>query len=230
MRFAAPPPSGPSRAEQAGLRSSAELAAAISARTEQAQALMAAATRVIEAHGTSRRATVAEIVREAGLSNQAFYRYFAGKDDLVDALIDSGLRRLVGYLAHAMDKVPAPEEQIRAWIRGALSQSTDPAVAAATRAVVWNRETPVGGTGAAQAQAEALAWNLLVSPLEQLGRRDPASDAYLIGKLVFGVVSEALWADPAPTAAEVRPVEDFCLAAVGIDPAKGAVKGSGRRR
>ncbi len=213
MRFAASPPTGPSRAEQAVMRSTSEL---VAARAEQAQALMDAATRVVERHGTTRRATVAEIVREAGLSNQAFYRHFASKDDLVDALIDSGLRRLVGYLAHAMEKAKTPEDQIRAWIRGALSQSTDQKVAAATRAVVWNRESPVGGASAAQAQAESLAWNLLIEPLEQLGRPAPTSDAYLIGKLVFGVVSEALWADPPPTAAEVRPVEDFCLAAVGI--------------
>lgn len=213
MRFAAPPPTGPSRAEQAGLRSTSEL---VAARAEQAQALMDAATRVVERHGTERRATVAEIVREAGLSNQAFYRHFASKDDLIDALIDSGLRRLVGYLAHAMEKAKTPEGQIRAWIRGVLSQSTDPAVGAATRAVVWNREAPVAGAANAQAQAESLAWNLLSAPLEALGRPEPGSDAYLIGKLVFGVVSEALWADPPPTAAEVRPVEDFCLAAVGV--------------
>jgi AcrR family transcriptional regulator len=221
VRFAPEPPSGPSPAEQAGLRSTSEL---LATRTEQAQALMDAAIRVMQAHGVTRRATVAEIVREAGLSNQAFYRYFASKDELVDALIDSGLRRLVGYLTHAMGKAKAPADQIRVWIRGVLSQATDPAVAAATRAVVWNAETRAMGPAAAQAQSESLAWNLLVPALEALGRADPASDAYLVGKLVFGVLAEALWAEPPPTAEEVRPVEDFCLAAIGVAP------GGGRRR
>ena len=53
---------------------------------------------VMRLHGTSGRPTVAEIVREAGLSNQAFYRHFASKDDLVTAIVDAGARRLAAYV------------------------------------------------------------------------------------------------------------------------------------
>ena len=38
--------------------------------------------------------------------------------------------------------------------------------------------------------------------------------AYLIGTLVFRVLTEALWADPVPTAADLAFVTEFCLAAV----------------
>ena len=89
------PSDGPSLAEQAARRSTAEL---VASRADEAQRLMDAGLAVMERNGTTRRPTVSEIVREAGLSNQAFYRHFASKDDLVAAIVDAGARRLVGYL------------------------------------------------------------------------------------------------------------------------------------
>ena len=168
----------------------------------------------MERAGTARRATVAEIVKESGLSNQAFYRHFASKDDLVAALIDEGARRLASYLEHRMASIDDPVDQIRAWIGGVLSQATDPAVAAPTRAVTWNRG-PLAGEAHGQArQADARSWGLLEAPLEALGRPDPAADAYLIGTLVFDVLVEALWAEPTPTADDLAFVTDFCLGAI----------------
>jgi AcrR family transcriptional regulator len=51
---------------------------------------------------------VGDIVREAGLSNQAFYRHFRSKDELLLAILDDGLERLVGYLEHRMATTPDP--------------------------------------------------------------------------------------------------------------------------
>ena len=126
MKFAAGPPEGPSLAEQAAGRSTADL---VAARTDEAQRLMDAGMAVMVRRGTSSRATVAEIVREAGLSNQAFYRHFAGKDDLVAAIIDAGARRLVSYAGHRMEMFDDPLDQVRAWVQAVLSQGTDPKVA-----------------------------------------------------------------------------------------------------
>ncbi len=52
---------------------------------------------------------VGDIVQTAGLSNQAFYRHFRGKDELLLAVLDDGRRRLVGYLerAHGARSSPA---------------------------------------------------------------------------------------------------------------------------
>ena len=41
---------------------------------------------------------VSEIVAEAGLSNQAFYKHFRSKDELLLAVLDEGSRMLKGYL------------------------------------------------------------------------------------------------------------------------------------
>jgi AcrR family transcriptional regulator len=208
---AAADPGEPSPAERAAARSTARL---VEARTAEAEALLAAGMAVMVRNGTTKRATVAEIVKEAGLSNQAFYRHFAGKDDLVAALIDAGARRLAGYLEHRMAATDDPGVQVRTWIEGVLAQVTDPAVAAPTRAVAWNRG-PIGGEADDLARrAERSSFGLLEAPLAALGRPDPAADAYLIGTLVFRVLGEALDADPGPTAEDLAFVTDFCLAAV----------------
>jgi len=103
---------GPSLAEQAAQRSTSRL---VAARVEEAEALMDAGMRVMVRNGTDRRATVAEIVKESGLSNQAFYRHFASKDDLVAALIDAGARRLASYLEHKMAASDDPIKPTRVY-------------------------------------------------------------------------------------------------------------------
>ena len=214
MRFATRPPDGPPLAEQAASRSTAQL---VAARTAEAETLMAAGTAVMERHGTDRRATVSEIVREAGLSNQAFYRHFASKDALVAAIVDAGARRLVGYLDHQMAGTPDPERKVRIWVKGVLSQATDEKVARPTRAVSWNRGDLASEADGVVRRSDSMIWQLLEAPLAELGSNDPQRDAYLVGKLVFSVLIEALWADPPPTAEELEFVQDFCLAGVSAD-------------
>jgi AcrR family transcriptional regulator len=157
---------------------------------------------------------VAEIVREAGLSNQAFYRHFAGKDDLVAAIVDAGARRLRGYLAHRMAGEGQPAGKVRVWVRGVLSQATDEEVAAPTRAIGWNRNILAVEADGAARDAESLVWALLEEPLARCGQGDPEATAYLIGKLVFAVLVEALWSEEPPTRTQLDLVEEFCLAAV----------------
>ena len=76
---------------------------------------------------------VGEIVREAGLSNQAFYRHFRSKHELLVAVLDRGIELLAGYLAHRMQSAPGAAAQVRAWFEGLLAQALDPEAADATR-------------------------------------------------------------------------------------------------
>src|SRR5260370_11844511 len=80
---------------------------------------------------------VADIVAAAGLSNAPFYRRFPSKDALVAALLEDGAERLASYVAHQMDKEPAPAEKVRCWVEGVLSQTREE-IAATTLAVLWN--------------------------------------------------------------------------------------------
>ena len=63
---------------------------------------------------------VSEIVRAAGLSNQAFYRHFRSKDELLVAVLDKGIRLLGSYLRHRMETAATPEQKIRRWLAGML--------------------------------------------------------------------------------------------------------------
>ena len=66
--------------------------------------LLDAALEVIRRCGTSSRPRVADIVAEAGLSNDAFYRHFRSKDALVTAILEDGGERLRSYLGHQLAK------------------------------------------------------------------------------------------------------------------------------
>ena len=209
MKFVSKSSSGPSLAELAVQRSTANVTAT---RAAEAQALMDAGSAVMIRYGTERRATVAEIVREAGLSNQAFYRHFESKDDLVAAIVDAGARRLASYLEHRMAGQSTPAEQIRAWIQGVLAQATDPEVANATRAITWNGNALSGEADVAARQTAGRVWEGLAAPLREAGSPEPARDSYLIGRLVFAVLFDALWAEEPPAPADLAFVEEFCLA------------------
>ena len=78
---------------------------------------------------------VSDIVAEAGSSKKAFYRYFAGKDDLLLAVMERGVAIIVSYLEHQMAKEDRPEDKIARWIEGALAQVADPHLISMSRAV-----------------------------------------------------------------------------------------------
>jgi AcrR family transcriptional regulator len=82
---------------------------------------------------------VGEIVQAAGLSNQAFYRHFRSKDELLVTVLDAGIRQLAGYLRHRMDEAATPVEKIRAWLAGMCEQALNREAAQATRPFALSR-------------------------------------------------------------------------------------------
>ena len=113
------------------------LAVRQTAYADEVRRLIAAGIAVMQRTG-GESPRVSDIVEEAGLSNQAFYRHFRGKDELLAAILDDGLRTLLDYLGHQMAKERAPEARIKRWIEGIMAQATDPKAAEATRAVTLN--------------------------------------------------------------------------------------------
>jgi AcrR family transcriptional regulator len=99
---------------------------------EEVQRLLEAGFVLIQKKGEL-EPRVSEVVREAGLSNQAFYRHFPSKQAFLVAVLDQGVRVLAGYLAHRMRAARSPLGQVRAWLLGILEQALDPDGAAATR-------------------------------------------------------------------------------------------------
>ena len=180
---------------------------------DEVRRLLDAALTVMLRCGTTSSPRVADIVAEAGLSNDAFYRHFASKADLVTALLEDGAERLRGYLAHQMAKERTPEAQVRRWVQGVLAQ-TEPGVAETTRAVLWNG----GSVGIKEASgrhfASAPLATLLHAPLADLGSDDPPLHATLAAHAALGVLADHLWQGTRPDRHEVDRITQFCVAAV----------------
>ena len=91
-----------------------------------------AAYRLIE-RDESAELKMRDLLTEAGLSTQQFYKYFASKDDFITALLEDGGQQLLGYLEHQVAKKTVPRDRIEACLNGLLAQAEDLPVAARTR-------------------------------------------------------------------------------------------------
>jgi len=182
---------------------------------EEVRRLLDAGREVMARCGTTSRPRVADIVTAAGLSNDAFYRHFSSKDDLVAAILDDGAARLRSYLAHQMAKADAPEARVRRWVEGVMAQAADAEGARTTLAVLWNGGSLGSSATAPRRSAIAPLVDLLVAPFAELGSTDPYLDAALVAHAVVGRMSDLLWEGTRPTRAEVAHLVAFALAAVG---------------
>lgn len=155
---------------------------------------------------------VSDIVAEAGTSNQTFYRYFAGKNELLHAVMERGVVRARSYLGHQMDKRADPAGQVAAWVEGMLAQLTRPDVARQSIAV--GRLTSASGMEAAQNSLDEQLGQLLVAPLTAAGRPRPDLDAQVIQDAVLGALNRHVTAGTMPDDAERRHLVDFVVAVV----------------
>jgi AcrR family transcriptional regulator len=139
---------------------------------------------------------VSEIVQEAGLSNQAFYRHFRSKDQLLLAILDDGQCRLVDILRRKMARESSGMTQVKRWTEVIMSQATNASVAEATRCLVLNgnrlRELFAIDSRRHEDLIEAPLREALVLAGEQgeiLPRSDPQRDARVIFRMVSGTMS-----------------------------------------
>jgi AcrR family transcriptional regulator len=158
-----------------------------------------------------------DILRETGLSTQAFYRYFQSKDELLLLLLDDGRRQLLGYLDHRMAGVAGSEAKIRAWIEGVLAQAGRPRAAARTRPFVTNQSRLAEAFPAEQQASVESLIDQLAAVLAPPGRRiDVRRDAEAIYRLVFATLQNHLMQGSRPNRAETDHVVRFALRGVGL--------------
>lgn len=189
---------------------------------DEVRRLLDAALKVVRRCGTSSRPRVTDIVAEAGLSNDAFYRHFPSKSALVAALFQDGNERLAGYTAHQMAKATTPVDKIRRWVEGVLAQTRDE-WAATTLAVLWNGGNSGDNPNAVRYSSILPLAELLREPLTELGSADPEMDASLIAHATLGKISDYLWLRVTPDRAETERIIGFCLRAVVPRPGQGTV-------
>jgi AcrR family transcriptional regulator len=147
---------------------------------------------------------VSDIVRESGLSNQAFYRHFRGKDELLVAVLADGQRQLVTTLTAHMEQAPPGAARVRTWVEVVLAQAQHQGAAANTR--------PFAINGLRLADRFPMEWNAsrdeLMAPLRAAlieAVADP-DDAPLVYHLAMGTMQDALVRRQVPTDADVERV------------------------
>jgi AcrR family transcriptional regulator len=179
----------------------------------EVEAILDATLRVAE-RAAPKPPRLADIVAEAGTSNQAFYRYFSGKDELMRAVLARGTERVHSYIAHRVAKAAGPAEQVKAWIRGVLAQVIDRTAARQSRAIVRN----LGDQAAAEARQDDLndIHALLRTAIQAAGSRQLELDTNAVYDLTFAVLRRHAQADTAPSPAECEHLVRFCLTATGI--------------
>jgi AcrR family transcriptional regulator len=161
---------------------------------------------------------VSDIVATAGLSNQAFYRHFHGKDELLLAVLEDGQRRLVGGLERRMARAEPGTGPVRAWIEGVLEQARNPEAAANTRPFALN------GARLTERYPDATATQRerVVAPLRDAvagAGGDPIRDADAIYHLTMGQTEDAIARGTTPSLDKVAHTVTFALRAIGADPA-----------
>jgi|JI10StandDraft_1071094.scaffolds.fasta_scaffold204593_2 AcrR family transcriptional regulator len=169
---------------------------------------------------------VKEVIDEAGLSNQAFYRHFTSKEELLLAVIDAGTRDLDVYLRRRMGAVEEPVSKIRAWVSGFTAQAISPEAAAATRPfMIPSARLADRFPDAVRANKEQLT-AALVEALNNAVKAgavrddvDAVEDARFIYDLCKEWLQRQLTASELPAPAEARKsarrLETFVVAAIG---------------
>jgi TetR/AcrR family transcriptional regulator len=81
---------------------------------EQAKSIVAAARRLVEAKGSN--FTTQELIKEAGIALQTFYRYFPAKDYLLLAVIEDVIDENCAAFREEAQKLPDPVDRLRYYL------------------------------------------------------------------------------------------------------------------
>lgn len=181
--------------------------------TEEVERILAAAVRVMERVAPD-PPRVSDIVAEAGSSNKAFYRYFAGKDDLILAVMEHGVAIVVSYLQHQMAKEARAQDQIARWIEGALAQVADPHLISMSRAAAG--QMSAGTTWRADEEMMRPLRDLLVEPIAALGSRDVERDVEAVYCSTVAMMRRYVGAAARPSADDIEHLVRFCLLGLGV--------------
>jgi AcrR family transcriptional regulator len=191
------------------------------------QRLLAATFVLIERTGEL-EPRVGDIVREAGLSNQAFYRHFPSKQALLVAVLDEGIRILASYLAHRMQAAASPTARVREWLLGLVEQALSPAGARATRPFVLARVRLAEAYPEEVAESERQLTELVREAIRaavaagELPHADPEGDAETLRHLAMGWLEARLGGARPPDRRDAERLVDFALHGLRRGAAAGA--------
>jgi AcrR family transcriptional regulator len=161
---------------------------------------------------------VSEIVKQAGLHNQAFYRHFRSKRELLVAVLDRGIAILASYLRHRMEGASTAEGEVREWFRGMLEQALAAEGAEATRPFALARgrlaESYPDEVARSEQQLTALLRDTIVRAQArgELLAADPDRAPEALYLLAMGWIERRLREASPPTREDAIWLEEFALA------------------
>lgn len=189
---------------------------------QQVRQLLDAAGRLITARGDE--FTTQELVAEAGVALQTFYRYFGSKDELLMALIGDAMTDACEHWAAAGAEISDPLARLRFYITSTLERlGTDSDSAAMSRFVVSTRWRLHRIFPAELAEAEQPFVDLLRDGVVEaaaaglLSPADAERDAWFVVELTRSVYHYYAFAEH--TQGELDLIKEqlwrFCLTALG---------------
>ena len=177
--------------------------------TEEVERILAAAVRVME-RVAPEPPRVSDIVVEARSSNKAFYRYFAGKDDLILAVMERGVAIVVSYLQHQMAKESNAHDKIARWIEGTLAQVAQPELISKSRAAAGQMSAGANWRAADQEMMHPLR-DLLIEPIAMLGSADVERDVDAVFCCTAATMRRYMGSAERPGPEDIAHVVRFCL-------------------
>lgn len=181
--------------------------------------MIRATSEVMLRKGCTEVPKVSEIIREAGITNQAFYRHFRSRDDVIVATYEQGMLTVYNYLRHRVDKKSSWQDRLEAWIDGILAQIEDPRLADLSIVIQWNVAQIARERTEIEPVGRERIYALLVSILEDAGVADPDRQALFVHTLVTGTATHFMETDQQPTPDDRGALLRFCRAGLGILPA-----------
>nr|WP_090343563.1 TetR/AcrR family transcriptional regulator [Mycolicibacterium malmesburyense] len=189
---------------------------------KQVRQMLDAARRLIATKGDE--FTTQELVAEAGVALQTFYRYFGSKDELLLAVIGDAMTEACERWARAADELPDPLSRLRFYLTATLERlNGDSRNAAMSRFVVstrWRLHRQFSGE---LAEVEKPFVDLLRGAVSdavaagQLKSPDPEWDPWFLAELVRSVYHYYAFVEHSGAELELakQRLWEFSLAALG---------------
>jgi TetR/AcrR family transcriptional regulator len=193
-------------------------------RIEQAESIVNAAHRLIAERGD--RFTTQELVKEAGVALQTFYRLFAGKDQLLLAVFEDMIAESCARYERAARHLATPIDRLHFYVTEAVRSLGEGEASIGPRFVTaehWRLHQlfPEEMSRATQPFTDLLTAQLeLAAAAGTLVPADPEHDAWFVTKLVMAVFHHYAFADPLPDMPTLGDgLWSFCARALGVSAA-----------
>lgn len=185
-------------------------------------ALLTAARRLVLEKGGE--FTTQELIKEADVALQTFYRHFGGKDQILVAVVGDLVRGFCEALEREVSSTKDPIQRLRFCISSTLNGFSTAESRASARFMTsqhWRLQQSMPEQLAAANQPFA---DLLQGEIERgvtagvMRSTDPGRDARLINQLVMAAFHALAFSDAEEPTKVANDVWGFCSAAVGIAP------------